>query len=234
MNASRQREPSDIASALAAFARDLTAHTDLDDTLRRVTEAALDLVPGTDAADVVAISGRSSFTSHGPTSSLPPRLDAAQIEFGEGPCLDAATTTAVVRADDLTTDTRWPKYAPIALAEGVRCSLSFQLFTHRDTFGALNLFAFEPRAFTDDAIMVGEALATHAAIALTAGRVEDQLHSALASRDVIGQAKGMIMERFGVDAQQAFTLLTRLSQDSNTPIGRLSVQLVEKGSESAR
>ncbi|MBY6537447.1 GAF and ANTAR domain-containing protein [Rhodococcus sp. BP-349] len=232
MNASREPQPSDIASALAAFARDLTSHADLDDTLRRVTEAALDLVPGTDAADVVAISGR-SFTSHGPTSSLPPRLDAVQIEYGEGPCLDAATTTAVVRADDLTTETRWPTYSPIAVAEGVRSSLSFQLFTHRDTFGALNLFAFEPHAFTDDAIMVGEALATHAAIALTAGRVEDQLHSALASRDVIGQAKGMIMERFGVDAQQAFTLLTRLSQDSNTPISRLSVQLVGKGSESA-
>ncbi|KIQ18249.1 GAF and ANTAR domain-containing protein [Rhodococcus sp. MEB064] len=223
----------DITSALALFARDLTAHGDLDTKLREITRAALDLVPGADAADIVEIAGRkSTFTSHGPTSDLPPRLDALQIEFGEGPCLDAATSVEVVRADDLTLEMRWPKYAPAAVEAGVRSSLSFQLFTHRDTFGALNLFAHEPSAFSDEAIAVGEALATHAAIALTSSRVEDQLHSALASRDIIGQAKGMIMERFGVDAEHAFSLLTRLSQDSNTAISRLSAELVSKGSES--
>jgi hypothetical protein len=79
--------------------------------------------------------------------------------------------------------------------------------------GALNLFGVEPDVFTTDSEAVGAMLATHAAIAPIADDVRLQFQSALASRDIIGQAKGMIMERFEVDAVRAFEVLTRLSQD---------------------
>jgi len=97
--------------------------------------------------------------------------------------------------------------------------------------GALNLFGVEPDVFTTDSEAVGAMLATHAAIALIADDVRLQFQSALASRDIIGQAKGMIMEPFEVDAVRAFEVLTRLSQDSNTRVAEVAEELVSRGSE---
>ncbi len=98
-------------------------------------------------------------------------------------------------------------------------------------WGALNLFGLKPDVFTPEVEAVGAMLATHAAVALIADDVRLQFQSALASRDVIGQAKGMIMERFNVDAVRAFELLTRLSQDSNTKLAKVAEEIVARGSE---
>ena len=98
--------------------------------------------------------------------------------------------------------------------------LSFRLFVIAESFGALNLYGAAPGAFTDDSITTGEILAQHAAVALAGTTAEQHFAAALASRDVIGQAKGMIMERYHVDAIQAFELLKHFSQHSNTKLAR--------------
>jgi len=85
-------------------------------------------------------------------------------------------------------------------------------------FGALNLLSSSPHAFDDDAVSIGASLATHAAIAVIAAQREEQFRDALESRDTIGQAKGMLMEKLSVDADQAFRLLRKLSQQRNTPL----------------
>ncbi len=103
---------------------------------------------------------------------------------------------------------------------------SFQLYTHRGGAGALNLVGSAPRAFTQEAEAFGAMLATHAVLALCVANTRDQFFSALASRDHIGQAKGIIMERFNIDAVQAFELLTELSQDTNTPIRELAERVI--------
>jgi GAF domain-containing protein len=147
----------------------------------------------------------------------------------EGPCLDAARGDALVRCDDLHDDPRWPRFAKGAVAAGVHAMMSFQLHTHDTRKGALNLFAVTTDVFTAKDQAVGAMLATHAATALIAHDRERQFHAALASRDAIGQAKGMIMERFAVDATRAFDLLKTLSQDTNTRLVDVAAGLVARG-----
>jgi hypothetical protein len=140
----------------------------------------------------------------------------------------------IVRAADLVEESRWPRFCPEAVRVGVRSVLSFQLFTHGAHRGALNLFGFEPCSFSPEAETVGAMLASHAAVALIAANKNRQFQSALANRDEIGQAKGMIMERFDVDALRAFELLRKLSQDSNTPLHQIARDIVARGTDRRR
>lgn len=139
----------------------------------------------------------------------------------------------MVKCNDLREDSRWPRFAEAAVAAGIHSLKSFQLYTHNARMGALNLFGTEPDVFTSESEAVGAMLATHAAVALIADDERLQFKSALASRDIIGQAKGMIMERFDVDAVRAFELLTRLSQTSNTRFALVAEELVSRGREPA-
>jgi transcriptional regulator with GAF, ATPase, and Fis domain len=201
-------------------------------TLRGVTAACVELIPGTDSADILVINNSSRYESIAPTSELPKSLDGAQQQFGEGPCVNAAVGgDAVVRCDDLREDARWPRFAKAAVVAGVHSMLSFQLFTHDDRVAALNIVGLEPDCFGQDAEALGAMFATHAALALIAHDKQSQFESALASRDIIGQAKGRIMERFNVDAVHAFELLVKLSQDSNTRLTEIAAQIVARGSD---
>jgi hypothetical protein len=147
--------------------------------------------------------------------------------LNQGPCLDAAVDELVVRCPDLSQDERWPGFAAAAVEAGVHSMLSYQLYTHRGGAGALNLFGCTARRFNAEAEAIGAMLATHAAVALIAADKQLQFESALASRDLIGQAKGIVMERFKTDAVQAFHLLVKRSQDTNTPLRTVAAQIVE-------
>ena len=208
-----------------AFARPVP----IDDLLAGVTAAAVDLIEGADCADVLVVWESEDFRSLAATRQLAIDVDDLQERFREGPCLDAAEGDAFVRCDDLHEDPRWPRFAKGAIAAGVHAMMSFQLYTHDNRKGALNLFGLQPGVFTAKDQAVGAMLATHAATALIAHDRERQFQSALASRDAIGQAKGMIMERFAVDATRAFELLKKLSQDTNTPLVDIAAGLVARG-----
>jgi GAF domain-containing protein len=220
-----------LRHAMTELTQQFAHATEIDDTLQRVTASAVELIDGVDCADVLLISGADLFRSVAATSQLAVELDDLQKRFHEGPCLDAAVGNPTVLCNDLGEDLRWPRFAEAALAAGVRSLLSFQLFTHNARMGALNLFGAKSGVFTVEREAVGAMLATHAAIALIADDVRLQFQSALASRDIIGQAKGMLMERFNVDAVRAFELLTRLSQNSNTRIAEIAEEIVARGSE---
>jgi hypothetical protein len=155
-----------------------------------------------------------------------------QRQFRQGPCLDAAVDHSVIRCNDLGKDSRWPSFAKAAIAAGVHAMLSFQLYTHNGRMGALNLFGLTPDVFALEAEALGAMLATHIANAFIADDKELQFKSALNSRDVIGPAKGMIMERVCVDAFRAFDLLTNLSQQSNTRLAEVAAEVVARGPES--
>jgi transcriptional regulator with GAF, ATPase, and Fis domain len=203
----------------------------IEDLLNGVTRAAVDLIDGADCADVLLVSESNGFRSLAATRQLAIDVDGIQEQFCEGPCVDAADGDALVRCDDLQEDLRWPRFAKGAVSVGVHAMLSFQLYTHDKRKGALNLFGLESGVFNTKDQAVGAMLATHAATALIAHDKERQFQSALSTRDVIGQAKGMIMERFGVDATRAFELLKRLSQDSNTRLVDVAAGLVARGAE---
>ncbi len=207
--------------------------TDITTTLCRVTTAAVELIDGADYADVLLISGPDDFKSVAATSEVATDLDRVQQHFYEGPCLDAAVNDSVTVCNDLRADTRWPRFAKSAVAAGVHSMLSYRLYTHDSRSGALNLFGLNPDVFTVEGETLGAMLATQAAIALIADDKQLQFTSALASRDVIGQAKGIIMERFDIDGSQAFELLRKLSQQSNIRLVEIASHLVGRGPDSA-
>lgn len=223
-------EPQDLARRMAELAREFFRPSSLAETLSGVTAAAVELVPNADWADILTVTGGRKVESFAATAKLPEELDAVQEKLGEGPCLDAAMNNLVVRSDDLRTETRWPRFAGEAVQAGVLSTLSFQLYLDSGSMGALNLFSSKPAGFDVAAEAITEVLATQAAMALSAARGHEQFSSALASRDIIGQAKGMIMERFGVDSVRAFELLRKLSQDSNIALADIATRLVESGS----
>jgi GAF domain-containing protein len=164
-------------------------------------------------------------SSAGPYPAL---LDKIQYARREGPCLSAAWQQHMIRIDDLTSEARWQAFCRDAVEQSpIRSVMSFQLFADQKKMGALNFYAEQAGVFDDDAVEAGLILATHTALAWKLVRREEQFRSALGSRDIIGQAKGMLMERFAIDAVQAFELLKRLSQSSNEPLAAVARQLVE-------
>ncbi len=143
-------------------------------------------------------------------------LDVIQQRNGERPCVQAALRQRTVRIDDLATDERWPGYRREALElTPIRSVLSFPLFSSCRTIGALNIYADAANAFDDESEEIGYVLAAHTAMAWDNARREGQFQNALATRDVIGQAKGILMARFDIGAAEAFEMLKRLSQENN-------------------
>jgi GAF domain-containing protein len=212
---------------MAELARASAAPRSVEDVLSDVTAAAKELIPGTDTAGVLLIGKGGKFDSVAGTSDLPHLLDELQMKFNEGPCVEAALDELIVRTEDFRSEERWPKYSAAVVEIGVLSGLSFKLYTAERTAGALNLFAFEPNAFDAEDETTGVVLAAHAAAAILSSRHGEQLESALTTRDRIGQAKGIIMERFGVDDVQAFEMLRRLSQDSNTRLIDIAQRVID-------
>lgn len=217
----------DLAVRMADLARAVATPRTVEEILAGVTAAATELVPGVDTAGVLLIGERGKWESLAGTSDLPHELDELQMTFQEGPCMQAALEDVVVCTDDFREETRWARYSKAAVELGVLSGLSFKLYTASHTAGALNLFGFQPRVWDAEAETIGTVLAAHAAAALMAGKHAEQLTSALTTRDRIGQAKGIIMERYQVDDVQAFEMLRHLSQDSNIKLIDVAQQVID-------
>jgi GAF domain-containing protein len=217
----------DLAQRMAELARASAAPRSLNDVLSDVTSATQELIPGVDTAGVLLIGSRGKFESLASTSALPQQLDELQMTYNEGPCVQAALDDVIVRTDDFREERRWPRYSAACAEIGVLSGLSFKLYTSDRTAGALNLFAFKANAFDGKDETIGVILAAHAAAAILASRHGEQLESALSTRDRIGQAKGIIMERYGVDDVRAFEMLRQLSQDSNTRLSDIAQRVID-------
>ena len=203
-------------------------HADVDAMLSELTEGACKSVPSARHAGITVVSRPGKVRTASATDDYPRLLDEIQQRHDEGPCLSAAWDHQLMRIDDLTREDRWPAYCREAVEETpIRSVMSFQLFADHQSMGALNFYAEQPYAFDEESLELGLIVATHTALAWSMARRDEQFRSALASRDIIGQAKGMIMERFKIDAVQAFELLKRLSQSSNTPLVAVARQLVD-------
>ena len=231
VRANHQEDP--LAAAMADLVNNFASPSDVTGILETVTARAVELIHEIDFADVLLID-EDRHRSMAPTAPFVAGLDDVQLELHEGPCLLAAVEDATVVCTDLTTESRWPRFAAAATEAGVKSMMSFQLYTYptrsrggRGGKGALNLFSRNRYDFTYEDRTIGAMLAAHAAVALISADRQTQFESALASRDLIGQAKGMIMERFKVDAHHAFNLLAKLSQDGNTPLRVIAQQIVD-------
>ena len=226
-------QPSDpnLVVRMAELARTLAGQRTLDAVLAEATSAAVELIPGVDTAGILLVKKRGDFESLATTSEVPHQLDILQMTFDEGPCMQAALVDTIVRTDDFRTETRWPQYSPAVVEIGVLSGLSFKLYTADRSAGALNLFGFQPTTWDAEAESVGSVLAAHAAAAIIATLQEQQLHAALLTRDRIGQAKGIIMERYGVDSVRAFQMLRQLSQEGNIKLIEVAQRVIDTRSD---
>ncbi|MET4592227.1 GAF and ANTAR domain-containing protein [Arthrobacter sp. 754] len=218
-----------LASKLGDLARELQQQQDPDTLLTDIVHAALDLIPHVADASVSLVTGRRTVESRAASGELPRRIDALQSEIGQGPCVDAAYDERIVRVPDLSRESRWPEFAKAAYAAGARSMLSFQLFVEGDNLGALNLYGDDVNIFDEESEQVGLLVAAHAAVAFSGAQEISQLNQALGTRDLIGQAKGILMERFKISPQQAFHILTRASSDTNIKLRDVADHLASSG-----
>jgi ANTAR domain/GAF domain len=223
-----------LTIGLPEVARSLLADGSVDATLDRIVTAAVGTIDGCDSAGVFVVQA-GDVTAPAAAGAVAAELDALQRQLNQGPCLDAIAQAGPVYAEDLAEPSPWPDFARAAVESGVRSSLSVHLAAG-DTPGALNCYAAYPRAFgaTDRAKAV--MLAVLAGLALSAAearQAEDarvaNLEAALVSRNLIGQAQGILMERERITADQAFDILRRASQHLNIKLREVAQRLVETG-----
>jgi len=206
----------------------------VSNTLQRVVEVAVATIDGCDFAGIFMLTDEGIATpAH--TDPLVLIIDALQKSCGEGPCIDAIASGSTLYADDLADDVRWPRFGPGATAAGVRSVLALSL-PGSDTRGALNLYAQYPRAFGVIDRAKGLLLGGLADLALSSAEVHDNderrlanLQSALATREVIGQAQGILIERERITPDQAFDILRRASQHLNVKLRDVAQSLVDTG-----
>jgi GAF domain-containing protein len=216
-----------LADRLAAMARDLLAQESVQDTVDRISDHAVALIDGCDAAGILTLRRRAVRTVSA-TDDVVRASDAVQGELREGPCFDAVTLEGSVQhiPDLREAGDSWPRYAPRAVELGLRSAMGFRLFDRHNTLGALNVYSYRPNAFTHQDEHVGWLLASHAAVAFAHARTEDQLQTALQSRDEIGQAIGIVRERFNLGQDQAFAVLKRTSQDLNIKLREIAEKII--------
>ncbi|MDP9443100.1 MAG: GAF and ANTAR domain-containing protein [Actinomycetota bacterium] len=224
-------EPADLASpqsalTFAQLARELAAETDVEQTLDRVVKLALE----TGRCDYASVSFHfpdnrveTVATSH----AVVAEADALQHRLGEGPCLDASWGDETYVAEDVRHDSRWPRWGPRAADLGLSSLLAVRLFTSTRNLGALNLYSGEPRRYEHEELMTAQVLGAHTSVAVAAARHELDLWRAVDSRHLIGQAQGILMERFNLGADQAFAVLRRYSQHHNRKLRVVAQELIE-------
>jgi GAF domain-containing protein len=218
-----------LSGQFGDVARLLQAEADMEVMLDEVVAAAIRLVPGAQHASISIVRAHREVTSEHASSELARTVDEVQTEVAQGPGLDTIYEKKTVRVPDMRTEARWPAYASRAHELGVGSMLSFQLFVVADNLGALNLFSREPGAFTEESEQVGLVFASHAAVAYASARKLGHLALAVDSRDLIGQAKGILTERYAITGDQAFVVLLRLSQTGHRKLNDLARELVTTG-----
>lgn len=225
----------DLTTLHQALARVVVAGRDLSEVLSEVAAIARQALPGSQATSITLIRGEKAFTAAF-DGQMAMDADELQYQRGYGPCMDAGRAGQVFRVSDMRTEQRWPDYARHAAALGVRSSLSIPLPFQGASIGAVNNYSAEPGSFDEEDLVLGQDVAGWVAMAvgnadLAARTAEDLAHmrAAMVSRAVIEQAKGILMERHKVTADQAFTALTHASQNSNIKLRDVADHLVHTG-----
>jgi GAF domain-containing protein len=223
------RRENELLEQLAEIAHRLSEADDLDELLQQIVDLGEDYLEGCDGASLMLIGKNRTISSPAYSSRVAYESDIAQYEADEGPCLDALRDHRVYMIDDLELELRWPDYRARALELGVRSMLSYRLYAKGRTYGALDFYSKRPHAYSPFSKVVGQVFASHAGVALKGAIAEAGLERAIETRDVIGQAKGILMERLGLTATDAFAELSKMSQDQNIPLREVAEHLAITG-----
>jgi len=228
------QQPTDPAAAFAEFGRIKLGETDLHGVLTRVAELAQRTLPGADEVSITLVRDGRPYTA-AYTGEIALQLDERQYERDAGPCLQAASEKVTISVPDTASDTRWDGWAPKAAAAGVGSVLSVGLPILESVTGAVNIYGLRPHAFDDDTVQLAQRFAGYATVALANAHLHDSttnlaqhMQAAMESRAVIEQAKGIIMGDRRCSADEAFAVLTKISQDSNRKLRDVAAALVAR------
>jgi GAF domain-containing protein len=203
-------------------------NAELQPTLQAIASTAVSVLSPARYASL-SLYSRGEFIPQAAAGEAPLLLNRLQAELGDGPCITAAQHQSVIRIEDARRDGRWPDFAAQAAGLGVLSMLCVPLWVDERCLGTLSLYADCTAAFTDRHERYATLLATFAALALAEAQRAEQMNAALVNRDVIGQAKGILMERHGLTADAAFRYLSRVSQAENRKLSDIARQLGETG-----
>ncbi|GAA1436878.1 GAF and ANTAR domain-containing protein [Microlunatus lacustris] len=226
-------EMTGLAALLAPLGTVLLSTETITSAVELVTALLVETIPGTTGAGVTVVDslGKRNVAA---SDDLVLEADRLQYELDEGPCLDSWRDRAHLQVDDTTIEARWPQWSRAAAQVGVRSMLSSPLLAGQDCVGAIKVYSTEPGAFDARAAHLLELFARQAAVLLAnvqtladARRTSRQLTEALQTRDVIGQAKGILLARGAADDQTAFATLLAISQHTNAKLRHVARDLVE-------
>lgn len=208
-------------SALGELAALTTRDGDLEDTAEAVVALAMNTVE-CDFAGLTVFAGKNRLVTLAPSDPIVEQADQLQYDLQEGPCVMAAWEEDTFVSNDLSCDARWPNWGPKATALGMSSLLATRLANGDRTIGALNLYSTQRREFTTEDRDFARVFASHAGSIILTARELQNLRVALDARTLIGQAQGILMERFQIDAARSFSLLRRYSQAKNLKLRRVA------------
>jgi GAF domain-containing protein len=234
-----QEFPNALLAALQDLEEVLPLQEDLGSTITKIAEVTVRLVDGCDSASVT-IQEDGDVSTPGASDHVALMLDQAQYGSGRGPCLDAAEHGQIFVVADMNGEPRWPEFSKVAVEQGVLSSLSVPIKTSTLT-GGLNLYGRSVDAFKDAPKELTDLIAKRASIAIENATVYgatkalvEQLNEAIKTRELIGEAKGLLMAREGVSEDEAFQMLVTVSQNTNTKLREIAQKIVDDAHNGGR
>jgi len=205
----------------------------MQETLDAIVSAARNTLPGIDHVGLSVGHKDGRIETLAATDEAVLTFDRLQYDVGEGPCVYAMEAETVVRVEHARHEQRWPLFIPKAVEAGLRSQLGVRLHVDEVEMAALNMYSTSSDTLDPDLEDFAELFASYASLALGKARREDQLKQALVSRRLIGQATGIIMERFGVDDARAFRYITRISNETNVKLRNVAQKIVAERNASS-
>ena len=227
-------DPDDATAFFATLSQELLTDLDEQATLQRICDQAMRLIPAADFCGITVRRRRGRLTTLAQTDEVALLCDELQYELGEGPCVDSALEGEPFLVTSTGDDERWPRWGPRVAEEGVHALISVELtgpawHSRDDPLGAVNLYGRQVGAFSDRELARARVFGVHAANALATARMARNLDEAVDARHRIGLAQGTLMQRYGIDADQAFELLRRYSSASNLKLRDVAARVLETG-----
>jgi GAF domain-containing protein len=221
--------PTVFAQSIAAATRSLNRRRSIDETLQTIAEVTRNSVPGFNQVGISTLEKGGKVVTRACIGDLVPALDEIQYGLWEGPCVDTLRGCEVVAAPRLRQEQRWSRYVPEAVAMGVRSQLALRLHLgDGDTIGGINLYSTTCDDVSQNAQALAGLFAAHSAVALGHAQERATLTEALQTRKIIGQAIGILMERYTINEDRAFAFLVRASSHANIKLRVVAQQLVDE------
>ncbi|MFC9691108.1 GAF and ANTAR domain-containing protein [Kribbella sp. NPDC056951] len=213
------------ADAFARLAVELHDAGGMEETVEAVVQFALQAEACSYAGVALVLRGVREIAAV--TDPLVAEIYQMQFDLGEGPMLTALTEGVAVQVPEVAAETRWPDWSAKMTKYPIGSVLHAPMWANAQLIGVLSLYKTEPDAFSADDEAIAHILARHASVAVATARNDETMTAAVDARKLVGQAMGILMERFDLDETQAFETLKRYSQEHNIKLRDVAQELID-------